>query len=63
MGKCKKCKKEKPLTRHSKTGGHQPPFKGLCEDCHDEEHGIERQKHKINKKVQPGTRSKRKKKQ
>ena len=62
MGKCKKCKKIKPLTRHSKTGGHQPPFKGLCRECHDEEHGIVR-KIKQNKKVQPGTRSKRRKKQ
>ncbi len=53
--KCPKCKKRRSLTRHSKTGNHQPPFKPLCRDCHDEEDGMNPQKIKMNKKVQKGT--------
>ena len=53
--KCNRCKKRKFLTRHSKIGGHQPPFEWICSDCHDEEHGIVRKHLKQNKKVQRGT--------
>ena len=55
LKKCKRCKKRKVLTRHSKTGSHQPPFELICRSCHDEEHGIKLKKTKINKKVQRGT--------
>jgi len=52
--KCKKCGERKKMTRHSKTGGHQPPFDYICRECHDEIHGIV-QGPKVNKKYQPGT--------
>ncbi len=54
--KCPKCKQERPMTRHSKTGSHQPPFKPLCRECHDKEHGIKPRKSiRQNKKIQKGT--------
>ncbi len=55
FGKCPKCKKRKKLTKHSKTGQHRPPFRFLCRECHDLEHGFNPRKTKINKKVQKGT--------
>ena len=39
-GICPRCKKTKYLTKHSKSGGHKPPFERICRKCHDEEHGI-----------------------
>ena len=59
FGKCKKCKKKKLLTRHSRSGGHTPPFDYLCRGCHDEEHGIKpnvtRRQMRKSQKYQPGT--------
>jgi len=55
FGKCKDCKKRKFLTRHSLTGGHQPPFDYLCRSCHDERDGIGPPRPKYNKKYAPGT--------
>ena len=65
-GICKRCKKFKPLTKHSKTGNHQPPFEYLCRDCHDEKHDmkpnvIKRQMRNF-KKYQPGTKRQHKRK-
>jgi hypothetical protein len=55
-GICPKCKKWKPLTKHSKTGHHLPPFILICRRCHDKVHGIKQtEKQKINKKFQKGT--------
>ena len=53
-GICPKCKIIKLLTKHSKTGHHNPPYARLCRECHDKIHGIKR-KEKISKKYQPGT--------
>ena len=56
--KCRDCKRsDVKLTRHSKIGGHQPPFIPLCRDCHDKRHGMKPNKgrRKANKKVQRGT--------
>ena len=65
-GKCRKCKKYRVLTKHSKIGGHTPPFEMICRECHDEKHGIKpnllkRQIRKF-KKYQPGTKRMHKKK-
>lgn len=49
-GICQDCGKEKDLTKHSKKGGHKPPFIYICRKCHDIRHDIV-QKRK-NKKVQ-----------
>lgn len=37
---CPKCREVKLLTKHSFIGGHQLPFKLLCRECHDKQHGI-----------------------
>ncbi|KKK69474.1 hypothetical protein LCGC14_2933680, partial [marine sediment metagenome] len=44
-------------TRHSKIGGHRPPFKLICRDCHDKRHGMKPNKGRriSNRKVQRGT--------
>ncbi|KKN13510.1 hypothetical protein LCGC14_1005660 [marine sediment metagenome] len=55
FGKCPKCKDNKFLTKHSKTGQHRPPFRFLCRECHDLEHWFNSPKEKTNKKVQRGT--------
>lgn len=56
IAKCRDCKKIRFLTRHSKTGNHQPPFMLICRDCHDKRHGTTKRKsQKQNKKVQRGT--------
>ncbi|HDZ24944.1 MAG TPA: hypothetical protein ENH65_00330 [Candidatus Aminicenantes bacterium] len=55
IGKCPKCQKNHILTRHSKTGSHRPPFVWRCRRCHDEEHGFNPPRKKINKKVHRGT--------
>ena len=55
LGRCKKCKKIRFLTRHSKIGNHQPPFIFLCRPCHDEVDGMNPPKPKINKKYARGT--------
>ena len=65
-GRCKKCKKIKFLTKHSKIGDHQPPFEYICRDCHDKKHKIKpnktrRQMRKC-QKYQPGTKRMHKKK-
>ncbi len=49
-GKCPGCKEIKFLTKHSKTGGHQPPFKRICRKCHDDEHDIKPNKGRRNAK-------------
>lgn len=54
-GFCKDCKKFKPLTKHSKIGGHQKPFIYLCRICHDKIHQMNPPKTKQNKKYQKGT--------
>ena len=55
--KCRDCKRsDVKLTRHSKTGSHQPPYIPLCRHCHDERHGIKKRKSpKSNRKIQRGT--------
>lgn len=63
IGRCPKCKKIKFLTKHSKIGGHQPPFVRRCVKCHDDIHDRPHAKPKIPGKVQKGTRHGRKKKQ
>lgn len=55
IGKCKDCKKVKKLTRHSRVGGHKPPFVFLCVDCHEARHGIKHRKYNYNGKFQKGT--------
>ena len=55
LGKCPKCRQKRSLTKHSKTGSHRPPYKLMCRECHDLEHGFNLPKKKINKKVQRGT--------
>lgn len=63
---CKKCHQLKPLTRHSLIGNHQPPFKLLCRECHDKEHGIKPNKVKrfirAHKKYAIGTKRQHKRK-
>ncbi len=54
-GKCPRCGEIKPLTKHSKKGYHQPPFKLLCRICHNKEHDMRPVKPRSNKKYQPGT--------
>ena len=39
-GICSSCNNLKLLTKHSKIGNHQPPFKLICRVCHDKKHGI-----------------------
>ena len=58
--KCARCSATTNLTRH-----HVTPVKViiLCRKCHEKEHGIEQKRNRVNTKVQPGTRMKRKKKQ
>jgi len=63
LSKCKDCRKFKLLTKHSETGGHQPPYIYLCRQCHDLRHDMTPPKKKYNKKVQPGTKQRRHKKQ
>lgn len=54
--KCKDCKRsDVKLTRHSKIGGHQPPYIPLCRPCHDKRHGMGPIKKRTNSKVQRGT--------
>ena len=59
IGRCKKCRKIRFLTKHSPSGGHQPPFDYLCQKCHDEEHKIKPNKTRRlirkHQKYQPGT--------
>ncbi len=55
IGICKDCLKLRPLTRHSKIGGHQPPFVLICRKCHDERDGLKPPMKKQNKKIQKGT--------
>ena len=66
FGKCKYCKKWRFLTKHSRIGGHQPPFDYICQGCHDEKHGIKPNKEKRylrkHRKYQPGTPKHRRKK-
>jgi len=65
-GICKKCKEYKKLTKHSKIGNHQPPFKWICRSCHDKEHGIKpnlaKRESSKHKKYAPGTKHQHKKK-
>ena len=65
FGRCWKCGKFKFLTKHSPTGGHQPPFKYMCRDCHDKKHGIKpnktRRQIRKSQKYQPGTKRQHKK--
>lgn len=65
-GKCLKCKEHKKLTKHSKGGGHQPPFIWVCRACHDKIHGIiqrpERQFLRTHRKYAKGTTKHHKKK-
>jgi len=63
FGRCRKCKRYGLLTKHSKTGSHKPPYILLCEECHNEEHGIKRKRFRrsqrgTNGKRQKGTRRK-----
>ncbi len=58
---CPHCQKIKFLTKHSKTGGHQPPYKRICRICHDKEHSITHYKTKYPKKYQRGTKRQHKK--
>jgi len=59
LRRCPRCGKIKKLTRHSKIGGHLPPFEMICRGCHDKEHGIKqnktRQQMRKCQKYQPGT--------
>lgn len=55
IGKCPDCGRFKPLTKHSKTGNHQPPFIRICRSCHDKRHGFGKGKYKYNQKYQKGT--------
>ena len=61
FGKCPDCGHLKFLTKHSKTGGHQPPFIRICRTCHDEREGMRSPKKKYNKKYQRGTKRQHKK--
>jgi len=54
-GICRDCSRSLPLTNHSLTGNHKPPFLKLCRDCHDKRDGIKPNKPKLNKKVKKGT--------
>ena len=60
--RCPICRIVKPLTKHSKIGGHRPPFERICRSCHDEIHGIyhnrKTNKQKGNPKFHKGTRRK-----
>ncbi len=40
FGKCKSCKKNKFLTKHSLIGSHKPPYAYVCRICHDLIHGF-----------------------
>ena len=52
---CPKCGKFRPMTKHSITGNHKPPFKYMCRKCHDEEHDIvQRRKNKKVQTIRPG---------
>lgn len=66
IGICKGCFLFIKLTKHHKDGNHNNDSKDnieyLCRDCHDEEHDMKPKK-KYNKKVQPGTRHGKRKKQ
>ena len=53
--KCPKCNKIEFLTKHSKIGGHQPPFIWICRTCHDKIEGMRPQKKKILGKYVKGT--------
>lgn len=58
-GICKDCKKIRELTKHSKLGGHIPPFVYICKDCHNKRHNIKESHFKkflrTHSKYQPGT--------
>lgn len=58
---CPHCQGIRFLTKHSKIGGHQPPYEYLCRFCHDKEHGITHYKTKYSKKYQRGTKRQHKK--
>ena len=59
--KCKDCRKEKKLTRHSEMGGHRPPYIMLCEECHQKRHGNVKRKVQYNQKVQRGVKYRKRK--
>jgi len=54
-GICPDCGKYKRLTKHSKNGGHKPPFIRICRECHDKRHNIIKKKWKPNVKIQRGS--------
>ncbi len=53
--KCPDCGLLKFLTKHSKTGNHQPPFIWICRPCHDKIEGMRPPKKKISGKYAKGT--------
>lgn len=39
-GRCRLCKKNGMVTKHSLIGSHKPPYVILCEECHKKVHGF-----------------------
>ena len=39
-GRCRLCKENGKVTRHSLIGSHKPPYVYLCEECHKKVHGF-----------------------
>ena len=54
-GICPDCGRWKPLTKHSRSGGHKPPYDYICRDCHDIKHNmVQKRQNKKVQKIKPG---------
>ncbi len=55
FGKCPDCGHRKFLTKHSKIGGHQPPFIRIYRVCHDKRDDMRPPRKKTPGKYAKGT--------